>query len=254
MNHPDAVVILHGLFGSSSNWRSVATALSKQYRVLALDLRNHGRSPRQREMDYRSLAGDVVTFIAENADFPVHLVGHSLGGKVAMTIALDFPDCPIQSLSVIDIAPIPYPSHTDELRRLLRAMSAIPLANCNARSEIDQALGGSITDTMLRQYLLKNIAFDAEKKMYWQINLAAIDDNLEALTDFTGDSQSPTPCLFVKGALSDYIPPSAYPLIAQYFPNSDIHTLADSGHLPHITETEKLCAILQDHFVRHSRN
>ena len=224
-------MILHGLFGSSRNWRSVARNLADTYGVYTVDLRNHGRSPHANSMDYRDLADDVNALIASLDLHELALVGHSMGGKAAMTLALGDPSR-LSHLVVVDIAPVAY---TDQHAALIDAMIALPLDRVHRRSDADRILAEAIPDDSLRLFLLQNLVIDASGP-WWRLNLDALRTEMPALVgpvpDLAG-RQFDGRTTFVRGGRSDRIGAAHAAVISRHFPNSEILTIADAGHWPH---------------------
>ncbi len=196
------LVLLHGLFGSSTNLRNVARSLGNHYRVLVPDARNHGRSPHDSEMTYPAMAQDIADWLNMlGIEQPV-LVGHSMGGKTAMMLALTAPER-VVSLVVIDIAPVIY-SHSHAA--LINAMQELDLTTLRSRSDADQALAAGIPDPALRGFLLQNLVLQ-DGSLFWRINLAALAshmDDLIGFPDLAGRSYS-GPVMFVAGKRSDPI-------------------------------------------------
>lgn len=225
------LVILHGLFGSGRNWAGIAKKLAAHWRVLTVDLRNHGLSPWDADMNYPVMAEDVLALIeAEGLERPV-LLGHSMGGKTAMTAALIDPDA-IGALIVADIAPVPY-GHSHE--PYVAALRAIDLANVKRRGDADVALRDAVAEAGLRGFLLHNLVFEDEGPR-WRLNLDAIDRNMEALTDFPdrpAGAPYTGPSLFVVGADSDYVRPDHHATIRRLFPKASILLIAGAGHWLH---------------------
>ena len=147
------IVVLHGLLGSARNWTSIGRQLGERHRVLALDLRNHGRSPWADTMSFDDMAGDVAASIEQHGLAPVVLLGHSLGGKVAMRLALTRGDL-VARLVVVDVAPVVYRHSVAEY---VEAMRAVDLSRVTRRTEVDDQLGKTIRDTMMRAFLLQNL-------------------------------------------------------------------------------------------------
>ncbi|MGB0370490.1 MAG: alpha/beta fold hydrolase [Opitutales bacterium] len=228
------LVILHGLLGSSRNWTSVGRELAKEFEVFALDLRNHGQSPHSDEMDYALMAGDVKHFLDNNQLESVTLVGHSMGGKTAMRLAVDSPKH-IKSLVVVDISPKPYPSHN---LSELGTMQALPLDTIKSRKEAEAHFEDfGITDWAHRQFLLTNLVRDAEKGGFkWQVNVAGIDRNmaLVANTPLAADERFEGPTLFIRGEQSDFMQDDDVSKIQEHFPYSRIDLIPNAGHNVHV--------------------
>jgi len=242
------LVILHGLFGSAQNWRSMALRLAVDRTVHALDLRNHGASPWADAMDYPALADDVAAWCqARGVTRPV-VLGHSMGGKTAMVLALRRPDL-VSAVIVVDIAPVAY---RHDHHGLVQALRALEIARITRRSEADQALAGSIPDPALRQFLLQNLV-DGEGGLTWRLNLAAIAD---AMTDLTGfppalqDLQWPGPALFLTGDRSDYVEPVHHDEIFQMFPAARLTVIPGAGHRVHADQPQFFASAVQDFLAR----
>jgi pimeloyl-ACP methyl ester carboxylesterase len=237
-----AVIILHGLLGSSSNWRSIARRLADGRRVFCLDLRNHGDSPHADHMSYPAMAGDVRAFMDAHALPTATVIGHSMGGKTAMRLALESPTR-VERLVVVDIAPS-VSSH-DHLP-VLEAMASLDTTRIERRSEAEHMLEAAIPDAGMRMFVLQNLV-STPQGFTWRIDLDAIERNLPALLDFPVDADSPPfegPTLFVRGALSDYVRDSDTPVIRRLFPHAEIVTVADAGHWVHAEQPARFLQAL----------
>ena len=229
------VIILHGLFGSGTNWRSIAQQLQKRHRVLTVDLRNHGASPWADEMSYAAMAGDVRALAERKGLERVSVIGHSMGGKTAMMLALDAPEL-VDRLVVVDVAPAVYPP---SLRAYVRAMRGLPLSQLKRRAEADEALGATIPDPAIRAFLLQNLVPEPNGNVRWRLNLDVIERTMaviEGWPDLTADRVYPGPVLFVAGGRSGYIRPEHQPVITQHFPNARLVTVERAGHWVHAEE------------------
>ncbi|EWY36483.1 esterase [Skermanella stibiiresistens SB22] len=234
----EPLVVLHGLFGSARNWNTVAKRLGDSHRVHALDMRNHGGSPWSSDMGYADMAEDVEDYIEGRHLGPVSLLGHSMGGKAAMVVALTRPDL-VDKLIVADIAPVTY-RHT--LMPYVEAMRAVDLSGVGRRGEVDTQLAASIPEAPIRGFLLQNLV--AENGAFsWRINLEALGDRMDELTAFpTADLAGlrfDKPTLFLAGERSDYVRPSAHDEIKRLFPNSRVETLANAGHWLHAEQPDR---------------
>lgn len=226
-----AVILLHGLLGSLDNWQPVARRLADAFTVFALDLRNHGRSPHSAEMSLETLRSDVEEFVRDLGPARVHLVGHSLGGRVAMRVALDRPEL-VERLVVADISPgPPDPARKASLLTTLAAMRALPVRSARTREELDAALARDVPDAAVRAFLLKNLARDPAGGFRWKVNLEALRANADQLA-VAVHAQAPClrPTLFLRGERSDFLPPEHEPLIRRLFPKAEIHTIPGAGH------------------------
>jgi len=234
--------ILHGLLGSMDNWRTQAKRLSHARPVITMDLRNHGSSPHINGMSYREMYEDVIKVAKEENIESFQLLGHSMGGKVAMQLALAHPEM-IESLIVVDIAPKPYPLwHQKTLQTVMTA----PVENMKSRQELDEYLKPQIGDRAERSFMLKNIkrnsAKDSENPngFSWRCNLEEISRGYLKIAGFTTALQQYSKqTLFIKGENSPYIQESDSQLIHSLFPNAAVITIKGSGHLPHIQQADE---------------
>ncbi len=230
-----AVIILHGLFGSSSNWRTVAAQLGNHFRVLCVDLRNHGKSEWRSSMSYLDMAQDLVAFIHDNHLDKPHLIGHSMGGKTVMT-CLQHCQPEVGKCVVVDIAPAYYSHDHDEL---IDALKKLDLESIHSRNDADQMLAMDIASAPIRQFLLQNL-IRTGGGFAWRINLEAITNNRDLLFGYPDGHVSDAEILFVRGSNSDYILPGHYEMIARQFPNSSIKTMANAGHWLHAEKPGEL--------------
>jgi len=228
------LMILHGLFGSKRNWLSIAKPLSEFAQIIAVDLRNHGESEHAPTMSYPEMAEDVI-HLADQLGLPkVTLAGHSMGGKVAMTAALHYPDR-IRRLMVLDIAPVQTQSG---FARYLDVMQSMPLDRITSRREAEQHLAGVITNDLVRSFLLQNLVRD-QGAFRWRINLQGIRDNLSEIAGFPEMDAGTTytgPALFVAGGRAEYLTHAHEPAIRRYFPNAELHIIQNAGHWLHAEE------------------
>ena len=222
------VVFLHGLFGAARNFGGVQRALAPNYRVIALDMRNHGDSPHAADMRYPTLAADVRETLQSLGVEHAAIIGHSMGGKAAMAMALQWP-ASVGRLLVSDIAPVTY-QHGNTI--FTAAMQAIRLNPELTRRQADAALALTVSDPALRPFLLQNLQFGSAP--HWRIGLreiaAAIPD-LESRSDLPGIYQGPS--LFVTGANSSYVLPEHRPMIRAGFPAARFVAIKNAGHWVH---------------------
>ncbi len=235
------VVVLHGLFGAGRNWLSVARRLSERFRFHLVDLRNHGRSPHAASMSYTDMAGDVEALCKRLTLTEINLVGHSMGGKVAMTLALTS-SRGIRRLINVDIAPVAYP---DRFADMIAAMRALDLSRIRRRSEADLALTDAIPETAVRQFILQNLVF-TQGVASWRANLPALQEQMPEILGplpvpeeacFRGDT------CFIRGELSDRIRPEHLPLMSRWFPAHRLATVHGGGHWPHAEAPEQFLEI-----------
>ena len=225
-----ALIILHGLLGSADNWRAMSRRLGAHFKVCAVDLRNHGRSPHSDIFDYDVMTADLGKFTEQQALGRIMLVGHSIGGKVAMQFAIDYSER-VDRLVVVDIAPKPYePSQED----VLQALRSLDLRRYKSFADVDAALAPNVPDGSLRQFLLKNLARDENGRLGWKVHLEAIYRNYDKLARGLAPARAfDKPALFIRGGRSNYIEDGDAPLIRQIFPQAEIVTLPRAGHWVH---------------------
>jgi esterase len=234
------LVILHGLFGSGRNWASLARRLGESHRVFTVDLRNHGRSPWAASMSYREMAADVAAFQTYHGLEGATVMGHSMGGKTAMVLALEQGER-VGRLIVVDITPVAYRhSHLP----MIEAMRAVDLEAASRRGDVDEALKFAVPDIGLRGFLLQNLVSEAGR-LRWRLNLKAIADNMDGLIGYPGDLDGLRyggPTLFLAGAASDYVAADANQRIRALFPAAEIDRIAGAGHWVHAEQPEAFLA------------
>jgi pimeloyl-ACP methyl ester carboxylesterase len=224
------VLVLHGLLGSARNWTTVARQLGESHRVFVLDLRNHGRSPWAGSMSFDAMAGDVEHFADTHRLRSATVIGHSMGGKVAMRLALTRPDR-VARLVMVDVAPVAY-AHS--FGPFVEAMAAVDLSTVRRRADAELQIERTIRDPVVCNFLLQNLV-KAEAGFVWRVNLEALAANMAELLSFppSDDTEYPGPALFVAGARSGYVKPEHRPLIARLFPNAEHALIPGAGHWVH---------------------
>jgi pimeloyl-ACP methyl ester carboxylesterase len=234
-------VILHGMLGSSRNWLTAGRELAASRRVFALDLRNHGLSPHAAGMSYGALAGDVMAWLDANGIGRAELIGHSMGGKVAMALACRHPDR-VSRLVVVDIAPRDY--RRPERPAEFAAMTGLDLASLGSRAEAEARLGTRIPGWAERKFIATNLERLPGGGWKWQINLPAIAAALPGLerNPLGPGDRFGGAALFICGGKSAYVRQEDHAAILAHFPRARIAVLADSGHNPHIEAREALVA------------
>jgi esterase len=238
------VVILHGLFGAGRNWTQMAQSLAAHYRVILPDARNHGASAWAESMSYPEMAQDVVALIEREGLQQPFVVGHSMGGKTAMALALAQPQA-IAGLAVIDIAPKAY---ADQFSTYVAAMRSLDVAAATSRRELQQALATQLGPNAPVDFLLQNLRRQGER-FDWRMNLMATSMCMADLCGFPQALQQGRydgPALFVHGADSDYVPPDAVPSIQALFPQAELVSIPDAGHWVHADQPAALLCALQD--------
>ncbi|HET7625440.1 MAG TPA: alpha/beta fold hydrolase [Verrucomicrobiae bacterium] len=239
----EPLVILHGLFGSLDNWHFISTRLSEQFRVFALDLRNHGHSPHDDAMNYSAMSEDLLEFLREHSLPEANIMGHSLGGKVAMQFALSNPAL-VRKLIVADMAPRAYaPAH----EAIFNALLALDLKPFQTRQQFDDALAPAIPDFAVRRFLLKSLSRDANGNFRWKFNLAALHKNypkLNAALELERPFEKPA--LFIRGEKSNYIRDEDCVLIREFFPRARVETISGASHWLHAEAPEIFLGIVKN--------
>lgn len=222
------LVIAHGLYGSARNWRVIAKRLSDSRRVVAVDMRNHGASPRANRQTYADMADDLAEVISD-LDGPVDLLGHSMGGKAAMVLALSKPDL-VNRLIVADIAPVAY-SHTQ--MPMITAMQALDLEGLTSRSEADKRLAEHIDDPGVRAFLLQSLDLKTSPAS-WRLNLEVLARYMPDIIGFPALSGAfQRPALFLTGLASDYVTQAHRPEVLRLFPKAQHRGIPGAGHWLH---------------------
>lgn len=225
------IIILHGLFGSARNWQGIARSLADSHHVISPDLRNHGQSPHAQSMTYQEMADDVIS-IADQLNLKnLIMIGHSMGGKVAMTAALSNPER-FTALAVIDIAPVNY---DQDFKVLIAAMNSLKLNTLKSRAQAEETLNKIIDDKGVIQLLLQNLVRTGEG-FKWRINLEGIMANLNLIGQFPESLKSAScriPSLFLGGSESDYLRSIHNPAIYEHFPAAEVTMINGAGHWLH---------------------
>ena len=243
------VIILHGLFGQSDNWVTIGRRIADQFHVFIPDQRNHGQSLHTPVHSFPAMADDLTEFIEEHQIENPILIGHSMGGKVAMTYALENPG-KVMKLVIIDISPRKYPeriTHTQVITEMIR----IDLEKIVTRTEVEKILDSRVSDTRIKMFILKNLYYKIHGKLAWRLNLEAINQNMDLLFDsISSDNQYTGPSLFIRGGKSDYILDSDIPLIKSMFPEALVKTIPGASHWVHADAPEELCYLLSSFLDR----
>jgi esterase len=217
-----------------------ARMLSGKFKVFTPDLRNHGLSPHTPEFSYELMAGDVRYFIESVSGSPVSIIGHSMGGKLAMRLASEHPEL-LEKLVVVDIVPKVYTPHHDAI---LNGLNALPLEKITSRQDADQFLASYVSNPGVRQFLLKNLTRNPEG-FNWKINLSSLTANMgEVLSDPMQDQVFTGPTLFIIGSKSDYFVSGDEKKIRKHFPSSEI-SFIDTGHWVQAEKPEEFVAMAE---------
>jgi pimeloyl-ACP methyl ester carboxylesterase len=250
------VLIIHGLYGSGDNWMHISKKLADSYRVITADMRNHGSSPHDTSHTYEEMLTDVAWLFHETGIEKAHILGHSMGGKIAMAFAADYPEKTL-SLTVADIAPVNYlkkPASAlqyDFHKKLLDTLLALNLDDFNTRKEVDKELAKTITETHIRQFIIKNL--DRKKNNFsWKINVPVLREYLNHIIEGIGpdafDDRIPIlqyPVQFIRGGLSGYIRDEETSTIKRIYPEAEINTIEGASHLLHAEKPDEFYQIFR---------
>ncbi len=241
------LVLIHGLFGSLENLNSVAKALASDYCVTSIDVRNHGNSFHENNMSYQVLAQDIAYLLDHLAIKQAHILGHSMGGKIAMKLALTQPSL-IDKLIIADIAPVTYPAHHTNI---IKGLLAIDLTQIKNRHDADKQLAKYVDNQGVRQFLLRNLSKDPQGNFYFKCNIDYINQCYEQIMQgFENDNNSyQGDTLFIKGGNSDYIRSEHRNIIIKLFPQSKAKILNGAGHWLHAEKTTVFNKIVKDFLV-----
>ena len=241
------VVLIHGLFGQGKNWTSTAKSLADRARVITVDLPNHGRSGWTDAVAYDEMARAIVRVLGADSDEPLNVVGHSMGGKVAMAMALLEPQL-VQRLVVADIAPVRY-ERISSFADYVTGMRSIDLSRIRTRDEADTQLQPYVPDEVVRSFLLQNLRRDtgSQTGWRWQMNLSLLGARLADLGDWPDLHTDPFPgqVLWIAGGRSDYITPEYGPAMRALFPRTQLFTIKNAGHWVHSEQPEIFVAALR---------
>lgn len=242
------LLVLHGLFGYSDNWQTLGKQFSGHFKVYLIDLRNHGRSPHTPEFSYQLMTDDLLEFIERHQIQDAAILGHSMGGKVAMNFALQNPD-KLSKLMVADIAPKPYPPHHDAI---LEGFHSINLDTLQNRQEADDQLAQKVSDVGTRMFLLKNLYRTDDNRFAWRLNLEAIEAHLASiLGNIASDTPFTKPTLFLRGGNSRYIKPEQdLEQIKSLFPDAQLKTIENAGHWLHAEQPAEFYQVTMEFLQR----
>ncbi|KQT38097.1 alpha/beta hydrolase [Methylophilus sp. Leaf414] len=236
------LVLIHGLFGSADNWGNIAKHFAQHFQVISIDLRNHGRSPHSESQSYADMADDLLELCDVLDLEQIHLLGHSLGGKVAMQFATQYPER-VSKLIVVDMAMRAY---ADEHTHLINAMMTVDLSHAESRNDIDRALKAPISNLMVRQFLLTNLV-KVEGQLQWRINLPAIKVNYPKF-QAAFSAHFAKPCLFIRGERSQYVQESDIAEIKQHFPKAEFISLP-TDHWVHAEQPQLFIQTVENFLV-----
>lgn len=244
-NGDKPLIILHGLYGLSDNWTTIARRIAVNYKVYIPDQRNHGYSPHDSTFNYYAMVDDLMEFMEQHEIEKPVLIGHSMGGKVAMNFALDYPEN-VDKLIVVDMGVRSYDARSIHWE-IIRAMESVDFDKLHSRQEIDEHLAQYISAKPLRMFIMKNLRRYSKDRLGWKINIPVIKENLENIAaGLRREKQFNQPTLFVKGGKSDYLTERDYKSIRQIFPNSIIREIPEATHWLHADSPEKFCEIVSE--------
>ncbi len=241
------LVILHGLYGSSDNWVTIAKRLGESFTVYLPDLRNHGQSPHSKEHDYESMRDDIHGLVTDLGLKKFFLAGHSMGGKTAAMFAIKWPEM-LNGLLIADITPFAGQPNAEKAYKqhlaILEAMDSIDPSAMSTRTEIENALEKRISSPKIRGFIMKNLQRTPGNSFKWKINISSLLQNLDKImggidrnSAFSGQVHG-FPVIFLKGADSDYLLPSDYNDIRKLFPSAEIIEIENAGHWLHTDQPE----------------
>ena len=255
MGEGPPVIILHGLYGSSDNWITIAKTLSDSYTLYIPDQRNHGKSPHSSRHDYTEMTADLEELVMENISGKFVIIGHSMGGKVAINFTFHHPER-IASLIVADISP--FRRYPDDLaiveshEKILKTLLFTDISSAASRKEAEKMVMEKILDKKVAGFLLKNISRDKTGKFKWSINAPALYNNIEKLMsglvipdEVTGGITG-FPVLFIRGGESEYLPDSHKTDISKLFPAAEFITIPETGHWLHADKPSEFVQIVRD--------
>jgi pimeloyl-ACP methyl ester carboxylesterase len=256
------IVILHGLYGSSDNWISVARQLALNHTVYLIDQRNHGRSPHSTEHSYSLMSDDLYAFFTQQNIENAIILGHSMGGKTAMLFSARYPE-KIKGLIIVDIAPASYASLNEYSPlaithlNIVNTMLSLDFSLYSTRTEIDEALAKTLPGRDIRQFIMKNVLRNPDHSFRWKLNISALSKTLPEIMDsihlekvLLNNPPMQFPALFIRGGRSNYLLPAHYKEIKTYFSNVQIETIPNAGHWVHAEQPLLFMKIVSDFITK----
>ena len=229
------LIILHGLFGSSDNWQTQAKRFAEYFRVILVDLRNHGHSDWNDDSSYISMANDVIELINDLGIEKTILLGHSMGGKVAMHVA-QINGKLLSKLVVVDMGIKQYPPHH---QHILQGIHSVQLEGVNSRAEADKQLTEFIDSEGVKQFLLKNLYWKEKGKLAWRMNVSVLENSMNEILSALPEKEVFTPTAFIRGELSNYVLDDDILEIENFFPDSQYISISQAGHWVHAEKPEE---------------
>ena len=239
----EPLIIMHGLFGSSDNWHTLGKKFAEHLTVYLLDLRNHGRSPHSDNFSPEIMANDLAEFMDQQQIEVANLLGHSLGGGIAMRFTSQYPER-VKKLIVVDFAPKKYQPSLDGLIKWLMSWD---LSAVKTLKEADQKFAEILPDPAIRNFLLKNLYRRKDGRFDWKVNLKTIYNNLDKVSGYLNERTTiNNPTLFIRGGKSDYIKPEDIYLIRKHFSEVEIETISGAGHWLHAEAPDQFIKLVQN--------
>jgi esterase len=246
------LIILHGLYGSGDNWYSIGKALSNHFEIFLVDLRNHGSSPHDPEMNNSVMTSDLIEFFSERKIEKACIIGHSMGGKVAMHFALQDPD-KLSKLVIVDVAMRSYGASEDFDReiglhqRIIESLGSLNISNSKSRTDVDLELSTFLKQKSLRDFLLKNLKRRTNGEFYWSLNIESLKNNIFNILEGieSGDRTFDGPVMLIVGKQSDYVSIEDYAQFRQVFPHIRIEEV-EAGHWVHAEQPERTIELLSE--------
>lgn len=239
------LIIVHGLFGMLDNWQTLGKKWAEKHMVVLVDMRNHGHSPRSSEFNYQVMMNDLEELTDDLFLEDINIIGHSMGGKIAMKFAQTYPQL-MHKLVVADIGPKKYPVHHQQI---LDGLNSVPIQKVKSRKEVQFYLKKHIREEHTIQFFLKNLYWKQKGELDWRFNLKAITENIENVGEEFLDHAFEKPTLFIRGANSNYILDEDVPTIKAIFTDSKVETVPNAGHWLHAENPEIFYEMVDD-FLR----
>lgn len=245
MGEGQPVIILHGIFGISDNWVTIGRKLAEKFEVFIPDQRNHGQSPHSDTFNYFALVDYLYEFIGDRQIVNPILIGHSMGGKVAMNFALENPS-KVDQLIVVDISLREYPARQEHMD-ILHAMMAVDFDKVTSREEVEAIVSEKVRSERIRMFIMKNLYRMGKSRFAWRMNVNSIYQNIENVFAAV-DSRYvfERPALFIRGGSSGYVRDDDYPAILERFPAATFTTIEGASHWVHADKPDELCAVFSE--------